>query len=140
MGGGGGALRFNFNFARSLALTENMNVNQMIAYQKMNLVDEMALKASAILVSLFRSRSFHKAHPVALKVHLPEFKKEVFICTFAVLACLVAHFYSRLFSRHDPQAEEALAKRRGRSSPNGNLLKMLVLFFLESEVRCCSVS
>ena len=41
----------------------------------------------------------------------------------------------RLFSRHDPQAEEALAKRRGRSSPNGNLLRMLVLFFLESEVR-----
>lgn len=40
----------------------------------------------------------------------------------------------RLFSRHDPQAEEALAKRRGRSSPNGNLIRMLVLFFLESEV------
>lgn len=47
----------------------------------------------------------------------------------------------RLFSRHDPQAEEALAKRRGRSSPNGNLIRMLVLFFLESEVMlvvgCC---
>lgn len=41
----------------------------------------------------------------------------------------------RLFSRHDPQAEEALAKRRGRNSPNGNLIRMLVLFFLESEVR-----
>lgn len=41
----------------------------------------------------------------------------------------------RLFSRHDPLAEEALAKRRGRSSPNGNLIRMLVLFFLESEVR-----
>lgn len=41
---------------------------------------------------------------------------------------------NRLFSRHDPQAEEALAKRRGRSSPNGNLIRMLVLFFLESEV------
>lgn len=40
----------------------------------------------------------------------------------------------RLFSRHDPEAEEALAKRRGRSSPNGNLIRMLVLFFLESEV------
>ncbi|MEQ2217491.1 Cohesin subunit SA-1, partial [Xenoophorus captivus] len=39
-----------------------------------------------------------------------------------------------LFSRHDPQAEEALAKRRGRSSPNGNLIRMLVLFFLESEL------
>lgn len=43
-------------------------------------------------------------------------------------------FSLRLFSRHDPQAEEALAKRRGRSSPNGNLIRMLVLFFLESEV------
>uniref|UniRef100_A0A8D3CEB9 Cohesin subunit SA n=1 Tax=Scophthalmus maximus TaxID=52904 RepID=A0A8D3CEB9_SCOMX len=30
--------------------------------------------------------------------------------------------------------KEALAKRRGRSSPNGNLLRMLVLFFLESEL------
>ncbi|XP_053565729.1 cohesin subunit SA-1 [Bombina bombina] len=42
--------------------------------------------------------------------------------------------HKKLFSRHDPQAEEALAKRRGRSSPNGNLVKMLVLFFLESEL------
>ncbi|XP_072330767.1 cohesin subunit SA-1 isoform X2 [Scyliorhinus torazame] len=40
----------------------------------------------------------------------------------------------KLFSRHDPQAEEAYAKSRGRHSPNGNLLKMLVLFFLESEL------
>ncbi len=32
--------------------------------------------------------------------------------------------------RHDPQAEEAMAKRRGRNSPNGNLIRMLVLFFL----------
>uniref|UniRef100_A0A8B9HJ77 Cohesin subunit SA n=1 Tax=Astyanax mexicanus TaxID=7994 RepID=A0A8B9HJ77_ASTMX len=37
-------------------------------------------------------------------------------------------------NRHDPQAEEALAKRRGRNSPNGNLIRMLVLFFLESEL------
>uniref|UniRef100_A0AAR2IM23 Cohesin subunit SA n=1 Tax=Pygocentrus nattereri TaxID=42514 RepID=A0AAR2IM23_PYGNA len=43
-------------------------------------------------------------------------------------------FVCRLFSRHDPQAEEALAKRRGRNSPNGNLIRMLVLFFLESEL------
>uniref|UniRef100_A0A673U167 Cohesin subunit SA n=1 Tax=Suricata suricatta TaxID=37032 RepID=A0A673U167_SURSU len=42
--------------------------------------------------------------------------------------------HKKLFSRHDPQAEEALAKRRGRNSPNGNLIRMLVLFFLESEV------
>uniref|UniRef100_A0A671WML8 Cohesin subunit SA n=1 Tax=Sparus aurata TaxID=8175 RepID=A0A671WML8_SPAAU len=42
--------------------------------------------------------------------------------------------HRKLFSRHDPQAEEALAKRRGRSSPNGNLIRMLVLFFLESEL------
>ncbi|MCJ8745934.1 hypothetical protein PDJAM_G00135980 [Pangasius djambal] len=41
--------------------------------------------------------------------------------------------HRKLFSRHDPQAEEALAKRRGRNSPNGNLIRMLVLFFLESE-------
>lgn len=47
---------------------------------------------------------------------------------------LRSRFVSRLFSRHDPQAEEALAKRRGRNSPNGNLIRMLVLFFLESEV------
>uniref|UniRef100_A0A4W5QTH6 STAG1 cohesin complex component n=1 Tax=Hucho hucho TaxID=62062 RepID=A0A4W5QTH6_9TELE len=42
--------------------------------------------------------------------------------------------HRKLFSRHDPQVEEELAKRRGRSSPNGNLLRMLVLFFLESEL------
>uniref|UniRef100_A0A8C9U8Z0 Cohesin subunit SA n=1 Tax=Scleropages formosus TaxID=113540 RepID=A0A8C9U8Z0_SCLFO len=42
--------------------------------------------------------------------------------------------HRKLFSRHDPQAEEALAKRRGRNSPNGNLVRMLVLFFLESEL------
>ncbi|XP_069474122.1 cohesin subunit SA-1 [Ambystoma mexicanum] len=42
--------------------------------------------------------------------------------------------HKKLFSRHDPQAEEALAKQRGRNSPNGNLIKMLVLFFLESEL------
>ncbi|KAL7849373.1 hypothetical protein SRHO_G00209960 [Serrasalmus rhombeus] len=42
--------------------------------------------------------------------------------------------HRKLFSRHDPQAEEALAKHRGRSSPNGNLIRMLVLFFLESEL------
>ncbi|XP_028650535.1 cohesin subunit SA-1a [Erpetoichthys calabaricus] len=42
--------------------------------------------------------------------------------------------HRKLFSRHDPQAEEALAKRRGRNSPNGNLIRMLVLFFLESEL------
>ncbi|XP_029473133.1 cohesin subunit SA-1 isoform X1 [Rhinatrema bivittatum] len=42
--------------------------------------------------------------------------------------------HKKLFSRHDPQAEEALAKSRGRNSPNGNLIRMLVLFFLESEL------
>ncbi|KAH0623910.1 hypothetical protein JD844_007108 [Phrynosoma platyrhinos] len=46
--------------------------------------------------------------------------------------------HKKLFSRHDPQAEEALAKRRGRNSPNGNLIRMLVLFFLESEVKLCA--
>nr|XP_033813925.1 LOW QUALITY PROTEIN: cohesin subunit SA-1 [Geotrypetes seraphini] len=42
--------------------------------------------------------------------------------------------HKKLFSRHDPEAEEALAKSRGRNSPNGNLIRMLVLFFLESEL------
>ncbi|KAI1891295.1 hypothetical protein AGOR_G00142310 [Albula goreensis] len=42
--------------------------------------------------------------------------------------------HRKLFSRHDPQAEEALARRRGRNSPHGNLIRMLVLFFLESEL------
>ncbi|XP_032827758.1 cohesin subunit SA-2-like [Petromyzon marinus] len=42
--------------------------------------------------------------------------------------------HRKLFSRHDPEAEEALAKRRGRRSPNGNLIKTLVFFFLESEL------
>uniref|UniRef100_A0AAR2JTU7 SCD domain-containing protein n=1 Tax=Pygocentrus nattereri TaxID=42514 RepID=A0AAR2JTU7_PYGNA len=38
-------------------------------------------------------------------------------------------------NKHDQiLAEEALAKHRGRSSPNGNLIRMLVLFFLESEL------
>lgn len=66
--------------------------------------------------------------------------KEMFSYTFLHKQKLRLYVYSlslvicRLFSRHDPQAEEALAKRRGRSSPNGNLIRMLVLFFLESEV------
>ncbi|KAG9340054.1 hypothetical protein JZ751_021971 [Albula glossodonta] len=33
--------------------------------------------------------------------------------------------HRKLFSRHDPQAEEALARRRGRNSPHGNLIRML---------------
>lgn len=64
--------------------------------------------------------------------------KELSLYTFLHKHKLRLYVYSlvmcRLFSRHDPQAEEALAKRRGRSSPNGNLIRMLVLFFLESEV------
>uniref|UniRef100_A0AAR2KMH6 SCD domain-containing protein n=1 Tax=Pygocentrus nattereri TaxID=42514 RepID=A0AAR2KMH6_PYGNA len=44
------------------------------------------------------------------------------LCMFSILAYL------------HTQAEEALAKHRGRSSPNGNLIRMLVLFFLESEL------
>lgn len=56
---------------------------------------------------------------------MPNFPNVLIICLLS--GC-------RLFSRHDPQAEEALAKRRGRNSPNGNLIRMLVLFFLESEV------
>ncbi|OWK05798.1 hypothetical protein Celaphus_00012958, partial [Cervus elaphus hippelaphus] len=52
----------------------------------------------------------------------------------AVEAIRLVTLILQLFSRHDPQAEEALAKRRGRNSPNGNLIRMLVLFFLESEL------
>lgn len=57
------------------------------------------------------------------------------LCSWAASDGRCLLFTCRLFSRHDPQAEEALAKRRGRNSPNGNLIRMLVLFFLESEVR-----
>ncbi|KAK7904044.1 hypothetical protein WMY93_016651 [Mugilogobius chulae] len=50
--------------------------------------------------------------------------------------------YHLVYSAHRPVAVAAgeflhrkgLAKRRGRSSPNGNLIRMLVLFFLESEL------
>lgn len=39
----------------------------------------------------------------------------------------------RLFSRRDPE-DDGMMKRRGRQSPNANLVKTLVFFFLESEV------
>uniref|UniRef100_A0AAR2L2N5 SCD domain-containing protein n=1 Tax=Pygocentrus nattereri TaxID=42514 RepID=A0AAR2L2N5_PYGNA len=42
--------------------------------------------------------------------------------------------YLRHICHSHKTAEEALAKHRGRSSPNGNLIRMLVLFFLESEL------
>uniref|UniRef100_A0AAR2L6J9 SCD domain-containing protein n=1 Tax=Pygocentrus nattereri TaxID=42514 RepID=A0AAR2L6J9_PYGNA len=49
--------------------------------------------------------------------------------------------YHLVYSAHRPVAlaagdflHQALAKHRGRSSPNGNLIRMLVLFFLESEL------
>uniref|UniRef100_A0A8D0CN28 STAG2 cohesin complex component n=1 Tax=Scleropages formosus TaxID=113540 RepID=A0A8D0CN28_SCLFO len=41
--------------------------------------------------------------------------------------------YYRLFSSRDP-AEEGVSKRRGRQSPNANLIKTTVFFFLESEL------
>uniref|UniRef100_A0A8C2KT90 Cohesin subunit SA n=1 Tax=Cyprinus carpio TaxID=7962 RepID=A0A8C2KT90_CYPCA len=56
------------------------------------------------------------------------------IGSYAIRLAAGEFLHRKLFSRHDPQAEEALAKRRGRSSPNGNLIRMLVLFFLESEL------
>jgi len=40
---------------------------------------------------------------------------------------------SRLFSQREPE-EEGAPKRRGRQSPNTNLIKTTVFFFLESEV------
>lgn len=39
----------------------------------------------------------------------------------------------RLFSQREPE-EEGAPKRRGRQSPNANLIKTTVFFFLESEV------
>lgn len=42
-------------------------------------------------------------------------------------------FPFRLFSRRDPE-DDGILKRRGRQSPNANLVKTLVFFFLESEV------
>ncbi|MEE6496982.1 hypothetical protein FKM82_002547 [Ascaphus truei] len=41
--------------------------------------------------------------------------------------------YKKLFSCRDPE-EEGMMKRRGRLSPNANLVKTLVFFFLESEL------
>ncbi|XP_041112036.1 cohesin subunit SA-2 [Polyodon spathula] len=41
--------------------------------------------------------------------------------------------YKKLFSHRDPE-EEGMPKRRGRQSPNANLVKTLVFFFLESEL------
>ncbi|XP_056664870.1 cohesin subunit SA-2 isoform X1 [Monodelphis domestica] len=41
--------------------------------------------------------------------------------------------YKKLFSRRDPE-EDGILKRRGRQSPNANLVKTLVFFFLESEL------
>lgn len=43
------------------------------------------------------------------------------------------YFYFRLFSRRDAE-DDGILKRRGRQSPNANLVKTLVFFFLESEV------
>ncbi|MEQ2193582.1 hypothetical protein XENOCAPTIV_004612, partial [Xenoophorus captivus] len=39
----------------------------------------------------------------------------------------------RLFSQREPE-EEGAPKRRGRQSPNANLIKTTVFFFLESEL------
>uniref|UniRef100_A0A6I8QQJ4 Cohesin subunit SA n=1 Tax=Xenopus tropicalis TaxID=8364 RepID=A0A6I8QQJ4_XENTR len=41
--------------------------------------------------------------------------------------------YKKLFSCRDPE-EDGIMKRRGRLSPNANLVKTLVFFFLESEL------
>uniref|UniRef100_A0A8C3JYJ9 Cohesin subunit SA n=1 Tax=Calidris pygmaea TaxID=425635 RepID=A0A8C3JYJ9_9CHAR len=41
--------------------------------------------------------------------------------------------YKKLFSRRDPE-DDGILKRRGRQSPNANLVKTLVFFFLESEL------
>uniref|UniRef100_A0A452VK63 Stromal antigen 2 n=1 Tax=Ursus maritimus TaxID=29073 RepID=A0A452VK63_URSMA len=41
--------------------------------------------------------------------------------------------YKKLFSRRDPE-DDGMMKRRGRQSPNANLVKTLVFFFLESEL------
>lgn len=41
--------------------------------------------------------------------------------------------YKKLFSYRDPE-EDGMLKRRGRQSPNANLIKTMVFFFLESEL------
>nr|XP_021404060.1 cohesin subunit SA-2 [Lonchura striata domestica] len=41
--------------------------------------------------------------------------------------------YKKLFSRRDAE-DDGILKRRGRQSPNANLVKTLVFFFLESEL------
>uniref|UniRef100_A0A672JRL9 Cohesin subunit SA-2-like n=1 Tax=Salarias fasciatus TaxID=181472 RepID=A0A672JRL9_SALFA len=41
--------------------------------------------------------------------------------------------YKKLFSQREPE-EEGAPKRRGRQSPNANLIKTTVFFFLESEL------
>lgn len=46
----------------------------------------------------------------------------------------IDYFSERLFSQREPE-EEGAPKRRGRQSPNANLLKTTVFFFLESEVQ-----
>lgn len=46
---------------------------------------------------------------------------------------LNVYLFSRLFSCREPE-DDGILKRRGRLSPNANLVKTLVFFFLESEV------
>ena len=48
-------------------------------------------------------------------------------------AQLMINILKRLFSQREPE-EEGAPKRRGRQSPNANLIKTTVFFFLESEV------
>ncbi|KAG2463005.1 STAG1 protein, partial [Polypterus senegalus] len=97
---------------------------------------EVRLKCLKALQNLYTNRELFPK----LELFTNRFKDRIVSMTLdkeydvAVEAIRLVTLILQLFSRHDPQAEEALAKRRGRNSPNGNLIRMLVLFFLESEL------
>lgn len=57
----------------------------------------------------------------------------VFVLNTRLMRIFFFFFYHRLFSQREPE-EEGAPKRRGRQSPNANLIKTTVFFFLESEV------
>uniref|UniRef100_A0A9J8AE75 Cohesin subunit SA n=1 Tax=Cyprinus carpio carpio TaxID=630221 RepID=A0A9J8AE75_CYPCA len=90
---------------------------------------EVRLKCLKALQNLYTNRELFPK----LELFTNRFKVRT-IGSYAIRLAAGEFLHRKLFSRHDPQAEEALAKRRGRSSPNGNLIRMLVLFFLESEL------
>lgn len=62
-------------------------------------------------------------------------RKEADVCLgFCARYSSNEKYFHRLFSQREPE-EEGAPKRRGRQSPNANLIKTTVFFFLESEVQ-----